>query len=311
MCLDRFGRMTVERGFSQELIDWLGDLYLGGSLTVTQTDRFFEQTVKLQRLEARPTAVRGRGCALAVHHELHLPSHWLCATVTARSIRLDDRVIQFVDEEIGTISRFGPQIGRFPLWFRPDQGGRWTVAVDFEIRLYADLNAKLLGVPPLHQRSAALESAVEVLAEEPADYIELKSSPELDVQIASLVSVSVVEGTYRPGFGRLDGAAVEVEFQPGLPIDVAFEVFVEVDGRWYAVGTLAARKGSRNVVTARAESKVTPPLPSRVAVRLDGTTRAAERTLGMDEIWGGELLFRNVRVQLVPAYDPPMPPLRP
>lgn len=310
-CLDRFGQMTVERGFSQELIDWLGDLYLGRSLTVAQTERFFEHTVKLRQLEARPTAVRGGDCALAVHHELHLPSRWLYATVAARSIRLGGRVVQFIDEEMGGVNQRGPHIRRFPLWFRPDEAGRQIVAVDFDISLYTDLNAKLMGMPPLHQRSATLETVVEVFAEEPADYITLLSSPELNAQIASLVSIPVVEGRYRPGFGALDGAAVEIEFQPGLPIDVAFEAFVEVDGQWYAVGTVAARQGNTNVVTVRAQSKLTPPLPSRVAVRLEGTTRAAERTLDMNEVWGGELEFTNVRAQPVPAHDAPWRSLNP
>lgn len=292
ICLDRFGRMRLDRGFSQEVIDLLGDLHGRGALDAEQTERFYEQTVKMLRVETRPTLLRGNDCPLVVSHEVHLPSSSWCASVVAQSIRVDDRVVEHIDsQEIGDHDCGSSQGYRSPLWFRLDEPGRHTIAVDFEITLHADASARFLKRVPLHRRIETLETSIEVLADEPPGYIKMRSSPGLDARVASLVSIGEVQPEYQPGFGLLDGVSVGVEFQPGLPIDVAFEVFVEVDREWYFVGTVAAPRGNTTTAKAFARTKLTPRIPEHVTIQLEATPRAAERTLDMYEIGGGKLRF--------------------
>jgi hypothetical protein len=108
------------------------------------------------------------------------------------------------------------------------------------------------------------------------------------------VSVAEITPFRRDGFGRVDGVSVDVLFRPGLPVNVALEVYIGVQNTWYYVGPVAAPQGNRIPLRERVQTKLTPPIRGAVDVRLESSVRAAERTIDMYEIWDGTLRFDKV-----------------
>jgi hypothetical protein len=272
-------------------VNLLGDLCRAGKLNPAQAQRFLRQTVRRLRIETRPTLLLGHQCPVVVYHERRLPSRPPHVSVTVTEVRVDGRVVSHPNRRLWESDY--PDLRRFRsmLWVDLEEAGKRTLAVDVEVAVYANAMARDRGAAPLHQRIETLAVPVEVLAEAPPRCITFQTSPELDALIASRVSIRRIESRERKGYGAVDGARVEVDFLPGLPVDVALEVLVEVEGKSYFLGTVSASRENPKVQRRVVESKFTPPLPDDVTVLLRATSRAAERTLNMYRIWGGALRY--------------------
>lgn len=302
ICLERFGRMRAEQEYSQEVIDFLERLRVQGDLTNAQAKAFYEQIIKPLRLETRPTLLLGHDCPLRIEYELHPPATWLYASVAVLAVRVDDYPVLYFDEtEPAHMVPGQPQTCHSELWIQPDEPGRHAIAVDVDIALREKDPSSRAG----YQRVETLETSTEVLAEERPDYIRFVRSPPIDEQVGNCVSIRQVVPALQGGYGRVDGCEVDVLFRPGLPVNVALEVYAKVHDEWYFVGIVSAPKGNTQPIHARAWTKLTPPLPYTVDLRLESSPRAAERTIDMYEVWGGTLHFDAIPTGPVSEADLP------
>ncbi len=82
------------------------------------------------------------------------------------------------------------------------------------------------------------------------------------------------------------------------PVNVAFDIFLRNSGGTEVhVGEFTAQAGKGRAAGARFhESKLYGLSGDRLDVVLRPSTAAARRTTGLQEIWGGELVLRDVPV---------------
>ena len=303
VCLEEQKRPKARPGITHPLVNLLGDLYTGGDLSPEQTQRLYRNVIPSVKLTARPTVVQGHDCAMRLEYQVRLPDWLLCASVAWLTVGLDGQTVQRGRSESMT-HNWSAQTST-DRWLRLDEVGKHELAVDVEVTVYGQSSDRQKGVPPLHRRLETLTAPVEVLAEEPSDYIKRVSSPELDAAVASLVSIRHLEASRSRSETGQATFSLMVCFQPGLLAGLAFDVLVEVSGQEHVLGT-ATCSGVRAGVSesqVHVSGAVPVDLPKEVTIRLRSSTDAAERTVDLFEIWDGELRFENIPVSAAARPD--------
>jgi hypothetical protein len=81
-----------------------------------------------------------------------------------------------------------------------------------------------------------------------------------------------------------------------VPVNIAFDVFARIDGKEYPMGAVATAKGHDCGFGVFCSNP--PPTPfSKCDVVLRSSEKAAKSTLDLTEIWKGEVLIKDVKVQ--------------
>jgi hypothetical protein len=90
------------------------------------------------------------------------------------------------------------------------------------------------------------------------------------------------------------GGNIQVD---NLPVNVAFVVFLRVDGHEYKCDTLAWPKNRGALGSGFYAAHNFDPMPERVDMILRSDPAVARQTLDMTEIWQGELEYKDVPVK--------------
>ncbi len=289
ICLDEQGRRSTGVGAGPKFVDFLGKLYESGQLTEAQRERLFENAVCITRCTLRPRIIRGAVAALTIAYETRLPHEQLHATIRAREIRCGNDVV-FRNAVLTTASGYGGCAASAP-WDGLDSAGQHVVSIDLEVDIGDDLSEFQVTGTPLHRAKKTFTVPVEVLSERPPDYVRLVSSPELDADVQNCVSIRNVHATMDSTETRRTLLSFTVHAGPNCRTGLAFEVLVRYDGNEVQVGTVTASKDAPAEVDHLCSGMLPAGVPATLEIILRSSPAAAERTVDLFEIWGGELQF--------------------
>ena len=299
-----FGWLLLTPG----MIDLLYTLYQRGVLDSAQVERFFSNLCRVE-LHVRPMVVCERPCPFRLVGRARAPSSGIWAHVRCRELRVDGRPAQDLGEA-WIVSGSTRIYGWMDKWFRLLEPGHHEVTVNVESLIYEGG-----GTPgeetaePLREISRTLRAEVEVLAEEPADYIEFTKSPELDAWVrrgVRVVGVYIRESWVRRFKYQLE---CRLEIDPHIPIGVAFDVYAEYGDRTLRIGSVYGPKRQTGPPEIWAPSNwdlrqgLTGELPEKVTLILKPSKDAAAMSVDLFEIWDGELVFENIPVSAAARAD--------
>lgn len=130
---------------------------------------------------------------------------------------------------------------------------------------------------------------VEVLSEEPPDYIFASCSTPLDGAIADAVRLSAPFVSY----GHF-GTAIEASVVCAkTPIDLAFELVAASELGPVYFSPLIVRAGE-TPNSFQIMASVIEPIPKRLRITLKASKEVAKSTIDIEQIWDGQLVFEDV-----------------
>lgn len=176
--------------------------------------------------------------------------------------------------------------------------GRWTIRAVEGFDLKAE---------PLAEWTIERTGRVTVLPPD-ADLIRLRRDESLREQIRKAISIDRLEA-YDYGRGLMANGMIQVR---SAPIGLGFDVVWRVGDREWDAGKIAVQAGTNQGVGLHGELKGFDADTDVVTVILRPSVDAALRSLSVNEIWDGELIFPDMPVSWPhgrPAgKDAPTPP---
>jgi len=153
----------------------------------------------------------------------------------------------------------------------------------------------------LDQRTMTMQGSFEILATRPADDIKLIGRPELTRAIQNLIDVDSlwINHTSQQTF-------IMFYIKGPLSDNVAFDPFVKVGDREYPVSSFTVARG-HGQTGIEVHGEYDGPLIQFADVILRPSKTAARETPDFFEIWGGELVYKDVPVKVIddkPATRP-------
>jgi hypothetical protein len=161
--------------------------------------------------------------------------------------------------------------------------------LDLTERLSVYANAVGAGPTPLWsaQRPRRVDVRVLAAAEKglPPEFVAVVPNPDLADDVKSSCHV--------PGVSRYGGMLMLTVRSFGPPVNLAMDVLARGDGREVCIGTVAWAAGERGERNLAAPA---PGLPAQVDIILRTNAAAAAATVDVSEVWGGEVVFPDIRI---------------
>ncbi len=292
-------------------IDLLYQMVLDGHVTPADEQQFYQQLVQIT-MEVRPRIRHGEPLTIQLNVSHRGGESWQFPAFQ-RNMRLllDDHVVleQEPESHWGTTLGFGGYSRTGTRDYDPDgiPPGAYQVKRTWEIHVYpaytgvAYLTIDPNTVEPLAVVPLRCIAPVEILPADAEDLVAMTDRPGLKEQMAKLIKVDQLrvisarkteesEIALDVRINLADGPAADP-----LPIGVAFDVIALVDGTEYQLGHVSRKQGPG------INTGFTGALPDLEGDTIDILLRAnrdiAKRSIDIYEIWDGELLFENVKVQ--------------
>ena len=310
ICLAEQTRATPRGSISQLLVNELGTMYTDGNLTPAQVQQILENSIQGLALQTRQPAVIGQCLPLAVEFNRRMPGT-LHATVMARAVRIDGQKVS--DAGMGTGSGGWHDSERLSMCeSMPDDtaAGKHTLEVDVRVEIIQLVPGNVDWDDFLYEQKHTVGTSIELLAEEPEDYVRLVRDAELDQTVVAAIALTFPSIVEMRGDGTKD-AQVCVTFTEHMPIAAAFELRLESDGKILGTKEVGCPKDNPYTLGSCTYFPVEDKLPPVVDIRLVPNQAVATKTVDMFEIWGGELLFEDVEVPLGGSTTMPWASYRP
>ena len=257
-------------------------------MTQEQQDRFLDQACKLT-MQVRPVVGEGEQIPFTVWHESRGPggtypiAFWYSERELKRSI--DGKAVR-----LGSGGSSGGLAGVSGSHSTEPAGpvGRHVLTIENDFTIWHgamsnESTSRLIG-----KRSVMAEASYEVVPKEQTPQIELLDSAELRKQVAAAIKVT--------RFSQQKNGYLNANFElTKVPCDVAFNVFVVVDGKEKNIGSISAAKGKSTHYGTGGMEGVGGL--QRVNVILRSSVEAAKRTVDLTAIYSGEITFEDVVVE--------------
>jgi hypothetical protein len=279
------------------------------AMTPDEREQYFAELIEFSLL-ARPVVVAGQEFYVGIDWEADVAPEQFELHITVNDIRVGGLRTSCVGSGLRTplgfswrgrgLTGYSSSLGEY---IELEQPGTWPVELDLEFQIHrADRPSVWTGDgSELYSAKRTLTGEVKVLAEEPPHLFTLTHSPELDRYVAAAVratdfcpeSATWVGGRAQPGL------SVQVWFSEPLPIDLAFVAYAEfgnqrLEAERPIVVSAGGRPGSSHGISVTFAHPY--ELPEAVTLILCASKSVALRTPDMYQIWGGELVFENIRV---------------
>jgi hypothetical protein len=271
---------------------------LGGRLSPSQQATFFEQIVQLQ-MTVRPRVIAGGTLPAELRCKTWgptLPQFWFRLKDDATPARLDGKAAKQWQGSGGSLGTAGCGGGSssnssIPLtaWEGSTAPGQHRLSLTVQVELWDNALGLQQNAPLLHRGELLVESDFEVLATEPADYIKLIDDPP---QRAALQDAIRLENVRSSTF--MDGQTQLGLRSRNVPINVAFELLARAAGREQHIGTMHMARGKPSAWVV--SFQLSPP-DSRFDLILRTSKQVAMETVDLFEIWRGELVYPDLRVE--------------
>jgi hypothetical protein len=305
VCLLEQGAKAPLFSTPDPLIEYLGPCLLGGLMSSAQRATFFQQVVRLKLVVRSPVAI-GQDVPLALEGTWALPDEaGICAQTHGGPVHLDGQASPWIMRTHGEFrSCRSGMMGSCTLrscrelsrMLPPGQHVA-SLAVRLEI-----VHRTGWGATPqlLHRRDVPLTAAVEVVAVDSPRCLRLVENPSLQPVLQGAIKLKrLVKGRYQGDAHEYLEAYLDCS---AMPVSVSFEVLVRGGGRERQLSTFAIDtkpyQGRLKTVTGDDDSG---PLLFGVGDRVDVVLRTCKepalQTVGMFEIWQGELVYPNVEIE--------------
>jgi hypothetical protein len=278
ICLGHQADPQVHVMIGPRAIDLLGEMYERQALSPDQTEGFLDNMVTFG-VRVRPVVVKGQPFPLATPCVLRTPRQMVNVGM---SFQFESSGGALMAPPGGALSmRTGVcSYDNLIRYLTLNEPGRHEIACKATVSLYDRKVIKTTSV------------SVEVLPEEPEQYIRLVSSPELDRAVARAVGIAGLEAG-RWHVSRFLQTTLFID--EALPVNLAFDVLGEFDGRQITFGqcTISKDETPGSWTLHASAFWASPP---RMTILLKSSAEAAKRTLDLYEICEGELRFENLEV---------------
>jgi hypothetical protein len=283
----------------QKMVDFLGDQYLAGRLSAAQGEQFLSRALRLD-LRVRPVVVRGDPVPYLITQTVEEPAEsgvvdgpgWWYAT--------KDLGVWCDGEQVRQGSGGGSGLG---LTGSSSTGSsvdvRTTGKHTLEVRQHVEIYYGKYPEGPSHlwsSRDVSLTGEFELLPEAPPAYIKLLDRPDLLPALQSCIRVEEF------GFPYPD-RGFQVDFDVKAPPEnIAFRAFARAGGKEYELGTFAANKGTSGGYGIMSgygpeADKLKDVKADHMDVILRSSEKVARGTVDQFEIWNGQIVIPNVKVQ--------------
>jgi hypothetical protein len=279
------------------MIDHLGPCLLAGRMSPSQQATFFKQFVQPQ-LWVRPRVIAGA--------EL-LPIRFVARTRGPSGLwgRLERDGVARLDGQAtrrpqgwrpALICRgvsgggYYDNVILFSEWDEKARPGVHSLGITVQIEVCVDGSSGRPDDPSgrLYRAEVPLKAEFEVLATEPADYVRLIDDPSLKGALQTAIRPT------KPRFDpHIKGAHFELEFR-NVPVGVAFDSLIRVGGREQNRSTVCIAKGE-SLDWSLSATDVPVSQPFDLILRTNKVV--AVDTVDLFEIWQGELVYPNLRMQ--------------
>ncbi|NOX58950.1 MAG: hypothetical protein GXP29_08850 [Planctomycetes bacterium] len=273
-------------------IEFLGDAYVRGRMSEEQEATFFKQILRLE-FKVREQTIVGDRVRYRVTSMGNSPSNPWWITISHKVRLLDGNPVQSIASTLAHSGNSGGGIGGS---IEPPNAGRHTLTVVLDIKTYSNKETKTLA----HEREVKLQGEFEVLAEEPAEFIKMVVDPALREQLLDC---------FNPQDFRLDrhvlGGTVATEI---LPIDVAFDVIVRVNGEEISENSFSGLRGEDPILRAFSWQYEKPLIQEgdsleSIDLILRSNEKLARESVDMLEPWQGELIYKDVPIEVIEAAE--------
>jgi hypothetical protein len=273
-------------GLNNAHVKMLYALYTTSRLTAGQQTRFFDNLVEMQ-LRARPRSLISMGIPVDIitagrtsHTPLWIRTYTSGATLAGVENKYVSDSCSFsgggssTDHDLVKTSKTGVN----PVHAK----------VKFEVFDGSGLDPKKSTL--LHKSERVLKGQSEVLADEPADFLQITTDPSLEPLLKpAFVLKKIATNPYSKD---------ELEVDIGVhkpPVDLAFRITVLSDGREVASGTIGVPRG--RITSWRANARGAVAGLTQVDVVFTPDPDLAKRSTNLFEIWGKPIRFENVMVE--------------
>lgn len=177
---------------------------------------------------------------------------------------------------------------RLSEWEGPVTPGKHRLAMTVKIEVHDHHPDDQKKATRLHRTEVPLESAFEVLAAEPAEYIRLIDDPSMKAALHDAIQPKEI----RPS---RDGKGVRFVLEcRNVPIGIAFDVFGRVNGREHSISAIDLAKGQSTNWQVSVDQL---PQQGTFDLILRSSKKVALGTVDLFEIWQGELIYPNLPVE--------------
>ena len=293
----RLGQQPIAGMPAMQLLD---RLYVYDLLTAEQTERFFSQMVGVSLL-MRPRVVQGEALFIGVMAVGRGPDRSYSVQVRLEDVRVDGRQPgsgSHLYAHTTATGYYEHPMGR--AYTVASEVGEHTVTLDVPVVIYTLgeddelLGTRLRPIPEdrvLHSQVHRLTGTLEVLAEEPPEFIKLTHSPELDGIVQARVTLDECyldrdlsePSPYGP---RTRSIQAQVHWLSRPPIDLAFDAYAEINGQRLGIGQVTT---SRSAMSGGHGGflwiNAAEPVPDHITIILRSSKAAAACTPDLNESW--------------------------
>ena len=271
------------------------------SLTEKQKSQFYEELVSFE-LKARPRIRQGDALPVQIIHKGHgSPGVPWEHSWRKSEVRIDGQLhSRGGGVGSGPLGRYGASFSRRQvLRVHGLEPGTHTVEVTLKSSLFeasGDPDGNMAFDPniqePFWSKDILLAAEFEVLGPEELDPLRLINDPGLVEVLQNSLEIRHVG--FQPWGGDPE---IEIRFTTPVPMDLAFNVMIEIEDREVKVGTISCAKGTRNhVYSVNLFDLVWDFDAEQIDVILRTSREVASRTIDCFDVWDGELRFDGVEV---------------
>jgi hypothetical protein len=264
-----------------------------GHTTESQKQKFFQQAAQLG-LVVRPTAIAGDAIPYSIVVHGRGPGGGWGLRVEHLSATLDGNNPIHVG---GSMSSSGFGAGSFGSSVPCNDPGRHTLALTYRVQIFrGDLNfpGSPPG-PPVYQKDLTMSGPCDVLPASTKDDIKLID----DTSLAAAIRASL-----RPHGFAIDRLSHTLNGQLEIkspPINLAFDIFARWNGHEKRIGSVNMRQG--NSTTFGWGDPGFTDEPAQIDLVLRSSIAEARRTVDLFSIWNGEIVIKDVPVELRPMVQ--------
>lgn len=298
LCLEEQSAPTLSAMLGSVSIDLLGELFRCDLLSDEQRQRFLEN-LQVVEFRVRPRVRAGAALPARIVMQPRSPSAGPGFTGRVVEFRFEGRPLADASGRWIGIGSGG--WGGWTLDFPPLPPGQHRLECDVELTAVEWIGQTgitlCMGCPippddeakPIHRFIRTLTATVDVYESPTDSSVTLRTDPQLEATMSNAV---VVQQLRYSAVDRVEGVLL---VRSGIPVGIAFRVTAEYDDRSVSLKSFAVVPHESTTISIAGEL---PGSPRRVTLVFEPSPEAAETSLDILEIWGGELRLTDVPIDM-------------
>lgn len=292
-----------------DMMSFLGRRLMANQLSAEHKELFFGQAVQLS-LTVRPQVAVGDFTPYRIAHAGRGPSEDFWVRMTHPRVLVDGKVVQEGSSGSSGWSGIGAG-GSFSSSIKVVEPGRHTLTIENYITCHkTPFDENRMQATLLHEKTVPLSAEFEVV-------------PSLSNRIQKITDPAQrqpVENCMVPADFRFRRDKQGTDLSGSLkvtspPVSLAFQVAFRINGKEYPASSISVPRGSSTSWSVgkwwhEKEMADAPDSVSTVDIILRGSEEVARNTVELSEFWGGEIVYKDVPVQVSsPATQSTQPAL--